>query len=379
MRLKLYRADSVTEAMALVRTELGPEALILSTRRTSDGVELTAALEPEELPLQHPSAGRDGTAGLARREAEAATDPRRSESATADPGSLGIDFAYHGIPPELGVRLAGSDLPQALRVLLRFGPLPLEVEAGQPVRRPLLLTGAPGAGKTLSIARLATRLVLAGVNPVVITADGRRAGAAEELAAYTRLLGLSLLVAGTPAALTRALSAQAEQNGGAPVLIDTAGANPFSAGELASLADLAGACNAVPVLVMPAGLHPEEAAEQAGGFARLGVRHLLGTRLDLSRRLGSLITAALAADLALTEAGVGSGPADSLVPLTPEFLAGRLRPAAPGRPPAGAPAPAPRPPASPPMLVRPRFPGPSGAGTADLPLSQRHEADGYRK
>jgi flagellar biosynthesis protein FlhF len=378
MRLKLYRADSVTEAMALVRTELGPEALILSTRRTSDGVELTAALEPEELPLQPPSAGRDGTAGLARREAEAAADPRRSESATADPGSLGIDFAYHGIPPELGARLAGSNLPQALRVLLRFGPLPLDVAAGQPVRRPLLLTGAPGAGKTLSIARLATRLVLAGVNPVVITADGRRAGAAEELAAYTRLLGLSLLVAGTPTALARALSAQAEQNGAAPVLIDTAGANPFSAGELASLADLAGACNAVPVLVMPAGLHPEEAAEQAGGFARLGVRHLLATRLDLSRRLGSLITAALAADLALTEAGVGSGPADSLVPLTPEFLAGRLHPAAPGRPAAGAPAPAPRPPASPPMLVRPRFPGPSGAGTTDLPLSQRHEADGYR-
>ena len=46
MRLKLYRAATLSQAMARVRAELGVEALILGSRRVGDGVELTAALEP---------------------------------------------------------------------------------------------------------------------------------------------------------------------------------------------------------------------------------------------------------------------------------------------------------------------------------------------
>jgi flagellar biosynthesis protein FlhF len=41
MRLKLYRAPRMAEAMAQVRAELGEDALILSTRRVADGVEIT--------------------------------------------------------------------------------------------------------------------------------------------------------------------------------------------------------------------------------------------------------------------------------------------------------------------------------------------------
>ena len=51
MRLKLYRAPAMAEAMARVRAELGEDALILATRRVGDGVEVTAALEPDDLPL----------------------------------------------------------------------------------------------------------------------------------------------------------------------------------------------------------------------------------------------------------------------------------------------------------------------------------------
>ena len=298
MRLKLYRAASVAGAMAQVRAELGPEALILSTRRVADGVELTAAIEPEdEVP------------------ALLAPQPR-------------VDLSYHGIPEPVAARLSGcdspSDLAQALSRVLRFADLPV-CTPNQPFQRPMLLAGQPGAGKTLAIARLATRFVLSGIKPTVITADGRRAGAAEELAAYTRLLGLNLLVASTPATLTRALASLADQ-APMPVLIDTSGINPFAAEELAALAALAQAADAVPVLVMQAGLHPEEAAEQARAMAPLGARHLLPTRLDMARRLGSIVAAAAAADLALTEAGVGPGATNALVPLTPAFLAERLLP-----------------------------------------------------
>ncbi len=314
MRLKLYRAASVAGAMAQLRAELGPEALILSTRRVADGVELTAAIDAaDDAPPPLP-------------QAEPRSEPRRFQAENA--------LAYHGIPAPLAAGLAGcqspADLAQALARVWQFAPLPLCRQTGQ-ASRPMLLAGMPGAGKTLAVARLATNLVLSGVRPTVITADGRRAGAAEELAAYTRLLGLNLLVASTPATLARALASPAEPPG--PVLIDTSGINPFATEELAGLSALVQAADAVPVLVMQAGLHPEEAAEQARAMAPLGVRHLLPTRLDMVRRLGSVLAAAASAELSLTEAGMGPGAADALVPITPDFLAARLLPCADAPPP----------------------------------------------
>src|SRR6185437_7098978 len=152
MRLKLYRAGSTAEAMARVRAELGPEALILATRRVGQGIEITAALEPEDdvAPLPLPP------------------DPARAAA-----------LAWHGVPEPLATALAQGELDRALATTLAFSPLPL-------ARRdaPLLLAGPPGAGKTLTVARLATRLVMGGIAPLVITADGQRTGAAEQLAAY---------------------------------------------------------------------------------------------------------------------------------------------------------------------------------------------------
>jgi flagellar biosynthesis protein FlhF len=198
--------------------------------------------------------------------------------------------------------------------------------------RPLLLAGPPGAGKTLSCAKLAARATLAGAPPLVISTDSVRAGAAEQLAAFTRLLGLTLALAATPGALGKAIGRRGAAAGAAtvaaaaatqPVLIDTAGCDPFNASEAALLHSLAAASAAEIVLVLPGGLDPAEAAELAQAFARLGARHLLPTRLDLTRRLGGVLAAA-AAGLALTEGGIGPNPADGLRPIDPDWLAERL-------------------------------------------------------
>ena len=285
MRLKLYRAATISQAMAQVRSELGSEALILSTRRVATGVEVTAALEPEEIqPL-----------------------PEQD---------VGAALRYHALPAELCTVLAGRDLVLGLTEALIFAPLPI---AG--LHPPVLFAGTPGAGKTLTVARLATRLVLAGQAPIVITADGQRAGAAEELAAFTRLLGIGLIVASTPANITRAL---VERSPETPVLIDTAGVNPFVQSELDDIPALAAACGASIVLVAPAGQDAAEAGDQALAFAQAGARYLLPTRVDLARRFGSVLAAARAGKLALTEAGLGPGATGTLEPLTPESVARRL-------------------------------------------------------
>ena len=208
-------------------------------------------------------------------------------------------------------------MEQTLARLLPFGSLALT-----PGADPQLLIGPPGAGKTLAIARLATRLVMAGVGPMVITADGRRAGATEQLGALIRLLRLPLVVASHPLALGRALAKRVE---GTPVLIDSPGADPFDAAQRDEIAALAVTGGATIALVLPAGLDPAEASDLAAAFAGIGASLLLPTRLDIAWRLGGVIAAAQAGSLAFTEAGIGPGVTDALVPVTAAFLAERLR------------------------------------------------------
>lgn len=295
MRLKLYRAARMAEAMACVRAELGPDALILATRRVADGVEVTAALEPEPPPP-----------ALSSME----LDPERDRL-----------LAYHDVPAPLRPTLERGSLDAALATALAFALLPFG-----PDSRPVLFAGPPGAGKTLTVARLATRLVLAGSPPLVITADGQRAGAVEQLAAFTRLLGIELVVANHPVTLGRAL---ARRRPGVPVLVDAPGTGAFDAAQRAEIAALAATAEAVVALVLPAGAHPAEAAEMGAAFAEIGATLLVATRLDQARRLGGVLAAAHAGRLALAEAGIGPGVADGLVPLTPALLAERLTLAAP--------------------------------------------------
>ena len=66
MRLRLFRAPRMAEAMAQVRAALGEEAVILATRRVAGGVEVTAALEAAaatELRLIPPDSPEPGPAG----------------------------------------------------------------------------------------------------------------------------------------------------------------------------------------------------------------------------------------------------------------------------------------------------------------------------
>ena len=288
MRLRIFRARTTAQALAEVRRDLGEEAVILGVTRTAGGVEVTAAVETEEAaPLPLPAAA-------------------------PEPGSL----AWHNAPPSLLERLRAGHLAEALRRELSFAPLPAGTE------RPLLVAGPPGAGKTSTAGKFATRALLSGAPPLLVTSDSNRAGAAEQLAAFARILGAGMAMAATTQALVKAVKGRRP---GQPVVIDTAGADPFDPEEMARLSAFARAVDAEMVLVLPAGLDAAEAGEIARIYAVAGCRLLLPTRLDQARRLGSVLAAAWCGPLALTEGGIGPGPAGGLLPLSPETLARRLR------------------------------------------------------
>jgi flagellar biosynthesis protein FlhF len=306
MRLKTFSAPSMAEAMRLVRQALGNDAIIVSTHGDdgSGSARVTAAVEPRDEDL--PAAGLLGD---------------------GEPDALDViceALHWHGVPGPLAERLIEAAMPHAanppmlalagaLDAVLTFAPLPI-----RPLPRPLMLVGPAGVGKTVSIAKLAARAVLANQPVSVMTTDTVRAGAIDQLERLTRALRLKLVTAADPSALAAAVAAT---SGERLVLIDSPGANPFDAADMAELGALAAAATAEPVLVAAAGLDPLEAAEIGEPFAALGARRVLTTRLDAARRLGGLLVPAAAHGLSLSEVGVTRHIAKGLDPLNPVALA----------------------------------------------------------
>jgi len=284
MRLRVFAADSVTEAMRQIRRELGDDAVIVSTQSDDDGsVRITAALAASE------------------------PDDDLEELLASDRGEdmrqhLHEALAYHGVHPGLaaaildGTSMDSFETPEqalesALAGAFDFEPIALDSH------RPLMLLGTPGAGKTLCAVKLATRAVMEKRRLAIVTADGVRAGAHAQLSAFTDILEAQLLSADGPRELRQALD---HVPAGAVTLIDTTGANPFAAGEMAALARLIEASGAEPVLVCAAGGDAIEAAEMASAFAAIGVHRLMVTRLDIARRLGAMLALADAGPFAFS-------------------------------------------------------------------------------
>ena len=313
MRLKTYSAPTLAMAMELVRQEMGEDAIIVSNQAGIDGngARVTAALED---PVADEQAS------------EAWDNDSRDPLDTAE--DLRQALAFHGVPPATADRLLeaahgfvgeGSLLALAGALDTVFGFKPL---TEKDIARPLMLVGPPGVGKTIATAKLATRARRAGRMPMVITTDTRRAGGVEQLQAFTRILGIDLLTATSPADLAE-MVAEATGDG---VLIDTTGTNPFGDIEMEDLRELVRAAEAAPVMVLAAGGDAMEASDMATSFAAIGARRLLATRLDIARRLGGLLSAAEVQGIAFTEVSINPHVADGLTAINPVSLARLLLP-----------------------------------------------------
>ncbi|MEM8833668.1 MAG: GTPase, partial [Pseudomonadota bacterium] len=208
----------------------------------------------------------------------------------------------------------------ALESLFKFSPLPTA-----PSKTPLMMIGPPGTGKTLAAAKLAARSAMNGLDVAVITTDTERAGGREQLEAFTKLMDVDLEIASTATELKEALL----KNGTVDqIIIDTAATNPFDPQAVKSLAKLIGATEIDPVLVMPAGIQSDESGEVAQIFSTIGARYLLPSRVDVARRLGSLLSAAYHGGLAFTDLSATARVADGLSQCSPKRLTQLLMPRA---------------------------------------------------
>lgn len=210
-------------------------------------------------------------------------------------------------------------LATALEELYRFSPIPTTT-----YNRPLMMVGPPGSGKTLAVAKIAARSVMNGLNIGVLSTDTVRAGGIEQLQAFTKLLDVPLEKASTPQNLMHGCNEfmyDADQ-----IVIDSAGINPFDPNDLKNVAKMMESVGAQGILVMPAGIESEEAAEMAKLFSSIGVTHILPTRVDIARRMGNLLAAAHQGDLAFCDVSNTPKVAQGLIPLSPRTLAQLLIP-----------------------------------------------------
>jgi flagellar biosynthesis protein FlhF len=333
MRLKAYTAATLAEAMQQIRSELGDDAKIVATESNAGSVRVVAAVDAAEPPAAARSAPqpvawptiaakRAASATTLRERIEIPTPPKPSGAA-----ALARALGHHRVPDAVISRLVdglpsgptpAAALAARISELLRFGNLVDRLETS-----PVLLAGPPGAGKTLVAAKLAAQAALKGRTIRIITTDIDSAGAIEQMAAFTRPLQIDLETADGPAALARALvrSPSGLASEKPQVIIDTRGVNPFDAVEMAGLSALIVASRAEATLVMAAGADAHDSAEMAEAFGQIGCSRLITTRLDIARRLGGILTAAMAGRLTLAETGASPIVAHGLQPLNPHLLA----------------------------------------------------------
>jgi flagellar biosynthesis protein FlhF len=362
MRIRRYQAASMQEVFRAIRADLGPEAVIISTRKVRGGVEVSAAIDYDAPIHNAPNYNASMTEGAAPREtAAAAADAGpsqtnglrdlRFELAALRQIVLGAEalkscpprqaalygwLTGRGLAPELALEVIAalpggeppavppqneelSGLAEALSRFISVGGFSVPRGA----RKALALVGPTGVGKTTMVAKLSAMLLRAGRRVGLVSCDSYRIGAPDQIRSLARILQVPLGFCASARELPAALARRAECD---VILIDTPGCSPYDPERLAEVAALAGAGQGAgrPVeshLVLSATTRDEELAAAVRAFEAAAFRSVIFTKLDEAERLGALVGAARRAQRPISWLGTGQGVPNDLEPADPGRVA----------------------------------------------------------
>jgi flagellar biosynthesis protein FlhF len=375
MKIKRYTAVSMRAALAQVRAEQGPDAVILSSRRGDEGIEVIAAVDYDEalfvdanrqrpapiiapsvtdapvmprstiappapaapIAAKAPVAAKPPAAPAALRPAEAPAIPPRVQrpAAAADAGYCAMQRELQDLRRLLQTGLAGmtwSDKrlrePLQARVLEELSAMdiapdvamalaaltPRRTSLENPSHIPLALlvkhlpvvndmtcitggitavVGPTGAGKTTTIAKLAARWCMqhGSQDLALVSTDGYRIGAREQLNTYARILGAPMHAANGAKELARVLERLKSKK---LILIDTAGMGARDVRLTEQLAALKyGASGARVLLALPAQAEGHALDEIVCAFVRVKPVACVLTKVDEAASLGAAISTVL--------------------------------------------------------------------------------------
>jgi len=314
MKMKMFIGKTVDEAMEMVRAEMGPDAVILSTRDEDGRVEVRAAVERS---FGHKYAPPKFS------EVRPMFDEARSQLASS--------LRWHGAPDgfvhmvaEAGGRLGAGleqmgSLSAGLEGVLTFNPL-----NSKPVKSYFLI-GPHGSGKTTSAAKIARYLFDRKDRFEAHSADFDASGQTARLAAL--MLKPSVTSSISPDHLIRYVKEADDR--GQKLVIDGPPFNPTDDADMKRCSDLISRMNVEPVLVLSAEGNPMDIEDNARAFAMAGCRRVILTKLDAVRRRGGAIAAISSARLSIAQLCLTPSVGGGLVPATASRIAQLLLAGAP--------------------------------------------------
>jgi len=319
MRIKSYFARTVEDAVAQAREELGPEAMLVNSRKAEaearDLGEYEVVFAADTGPA--PAVTRSTTAaqpfgdrlsgevadlkreleGMRRTLTRSAFAPSQWLSSSPDASEAYAVLTSNEVAPDLAREIVQSAaagahgaafapaLAQELESRIAVEPL-----LGRGDARPhiVALVGPPGCGKTTTLVKLAVNYGLAARRPsLLLSMDTYRVAAAEQLRSYAAIIGVGFQVLETVAALSQTIE---ENRGKDLIFIDTPG---FGFGDMDHSAPLAGFLAARSdidtQLVLSSSMKPADLTRVVDSYECFRPGRLLFTKLDETGSFGSIL------------------------------------------------------------------------------------------
>jgi len=338
VQIRVFSAPKLHEALALVRQELGPDAIILDRNQKINGNHekiwhVHAALDVEKEPYAQPEFATPEPetkkrmeasmqrleriiTGLGKQEADGlrATLPDAAAQSAFDQLLLLGVTASHAAD----MAVAFAKHAPVCASLLKWGKK-LNLKKTQET---VLLTGPAGSGKTIMAAKLATYYSLKGVSTAFISTDTERMGSLDALAAYAEVLGVPMLPLRHP---DQASEIMAETKPARLVLVDTEGWSPQQSGALRRQQKLWKFLSASRrMLVMPASLDESDGMNFIDAASALNITDLAYSKVDETCMIGKLVNWGAASRIALSYCSYGNDASEGIGLLTPRSLTSLL-------------------------------------------------------
>lgn len=326
MKIKQIRAKNFREALALVKKELGSDAVILSSedkKGTRSYVEVTAAVDYEvQGSVTDCQVSETGRANLMK-----GSESRQYMAADAGSGEIvnlkkdikelrayiesmkntGFEltmseerkkiFNYlkeKSIKEELALKLveraaAVEDLETVMTHDLNgSGTLstPADKQDIGVKRRIQMLIGPTGTGKTTTVAKLASNAIREGKRVAMISIDTFKIGAAEQIRIYSRMIGIPLDIVANRESFKKSIDRFSDKD---LILVDTSGQNPGDVEYVNSLNKIYE--TGMPVetqLLLSASSDCDFLMEMHKYYKSLPVDYMAFTKTDEAVKLGSL-------------------------------------------------------------------------------------------
>lgn len=342
MRLKSFFAGNVASALSQARQELGPEAMLIHSRKAAP--EARHLGECEVVVAAAQASGAQAEACPADLSSEVADLRREVERMAAAVARSSLLTSARNLPStalarvfsalvsaeldaelahDLVSRLRAAAVPEKRDQLRRALAVELESrfrvdsQLGRSPEGPrvVALVGPAGCGKTMTLVKLAVQFGLTARRPTqLISMDNFRTAAAEQLRAFATILGVGFQSLETAGALAQAIEEHRHKD---LVLIDTPGHGPRDLDGSAELARFLATHPAVDThLVLTASMKSADLSHAVDRFEIFQPRKLLFTKLDETETFGPIVNEAARTGKALSFLANGQQIPEDLKPAT---------------------------------------------------------------